>query len=158
MITVEFKDFEEMKRFAREILGTQEERKADTMPAPSVPVAPAQPAAPVVPVPTTPDAASAVPVQPMAPVVPTQGASQTAVPSAPQPMPPVQTASAPVPTNTSSYTQDDLARAAMTLMDAGRQNELLSLLAQFGVHALPELPQAQYGAFATALRGLGARI
>ncbi len=63
-----------------------------------------------------------------------------------------------VPTSAPSYTLDDLARAGMTLMDSGRQGDLQQLLAQFGVEALPALPPAQYGAFATALRGLGAQI
>lgn len=64
----------------------------------------------------------------------------------------------PVPTTAVSYTIDDLARAAMTLMDSGRQGELQNLLAGFGVEALPQLPQAQYGAFATQLREMGAKI
>lgn len=63
-----------------------------------------------------------------------------------------------VPTTSVSYTLDDLARAGMTLMDSGRQAELQQLLAQFGVEALPALPEEKYGAFATALRGLGAQI
>lgn len=63
-----------------------------------------------------------------------------------------------VPTSAPSYTLDDLARAGMTLMDSGHQGDLQQLLAQFGVDALPALPPAQYGAFATALRGLGAQI
>ena len=53
---------------------------------------------------------------------------------------------------------DDLARAAIPLMDAGGQQALVGLLSQFGVSALPELPKEQYGAFATALRGMGAKI
>nr|DAJ02426.1 MAG TPA: hypothetical protein [Caudoviricetes sp.] len=46
----------------------------------------------------------------------------------------------------------------MTLMDAGRQGDLQQLLARFGVEALPALPPVQYGAFATALREMGAQI
>lgn len=57
-----------------------------------------------------------------------------------------------------SYTLDDLAVAGMSLMDSGRQADLHQLLASFGVEALPALPPAQYGAFATALRGMGAKI
>lgn len=63
-----------------------------------------------------------------------------------------------VPTTTPSYALDDLARAAMTLMDTGRQAELQGLLGAFGVEALPALPKEQYGAFATALRERGAQI
>lgn len=69
-----------------------------------------------------------------------------------------QQAPAQVQTTTSSYTMDDLTKAAVMLMDSGRQADLLNLLAQFGVEALPALPQEMYGAFATALRGLGAQI
>lgn len=72
------------------------------------------------------------------------------------PTPPASQAA--VPTSTATYTLDDLSRAGMTLMDSGRQNDLLNLLTQFGVTSLPDLPAAQYGAFATALRGLGAKI
>lgn len=73
-------------------------------------------------------------------------------PPAPAPVP------APVPTTTTAYSLDDLARAAMTLMDAGRQADLQQMLSRFGVTSLPELPPAQYGSFATELRGMGAQI
>lgn len=82
---------------------------------------------------------------------------QTApVQTAPVQTTPVQTA---VPTSTVAYTMDDLARAGMSLMDCGKQAELQKLLKEgFGVDALPQLPKEQYGAFATALRGMGAQI
>ncbi|WAT79075.1 hypothetical protein [Bacillus safensis] len=63
-----------------------------------------------------------------------------------------------VPTATVSYTQDQLAVAASSLLDSGRSNELVSLLASFGVQALTQLPQEHYGSFATKLRELGAQI
>ena len=56
------------------------------------------------------------------------------------------------------YTLDDLTRAAIPLMDSGKQPELLQLIRSFGVEALPSLQPEQYGAFATALRGMGAQI
>lgn len=71
---------------------------------------------------------------------------------------PAVTPIAQVPVSTPTYSLDDLARAAMTLMDSGRQEELRQLLASFGVDALPALPQEKYGAFATALREKGAQI
>lgn len=80
---------------------------------------------------------------------------QTAPAQQPAPQPDPEPA---VPTSQQTYTLDDLARAGMTLMDSGRQADLQGLLKQFGVEALPALPQGQYGAFATALRGLGAQI
>lgn len=76
-------------------------------------------------------------------------------PVTPQSVPPVQNT---VPTSTPSYALDDLARAAMTLMDTGRQAELQALLVAFGVNSLPELQPEKYGAFATALREKGAQI
>lgn len=75
-----------------------------------------------------------------------------------QAIPAPQNVTPTVPTATVEYTLDDLARAGMTLVDSGRQGDLLQLLARFGVSALPALPKAQYGAFATALREMGAQI
>ena len=122
MITAEFKDFEEMMGFARNLVSTVETQDKP----------PVQQTAPVAPPP--------VQAQQMTPVTP----------------PPVQ--QAPVQTTAPSYTPDDLARAAMTLMDSGRQGDLIDLLAQFGADTLTHLQPEQYGAFATALRGLGAPI
>jgi len=87
----------------------------------------------------------------------TPAAPQEPTPPA-QPTPPTQQTTSAVPTSQQTYSLDDLARAGMTLMDSGRQADLQGLLKQFGVEALPTLPQEQYGAFATALRGLGAQI
>lgn len=95
-----------------------------------------------------------VPVQ-QSPATQTTPVRQTTVAQAATTAPVQQTQ---VPTSAPSYTLDDLARAGMTLMDSGHQGDLQQLLAQFGVDALPALPPAQYGAFATALRGLGAQI
>ena len=143
MIHLDFKDFNEMAEFARQLLGGQ---------AGKVPEAPA-----VQPVPTAPVVQPApMPIQaPQTAAVPT--APMVTAPAATAPATPAQAAAA-VPTAQSSYTLDDLARAGMTLMDSGRQGDLLQLLARFGVDALPALPQAQYGAFATALREMGAQI
>ncbi len=64
----------------------------------------------------------------------------------------------PIQTSTPTYSLDDLCSAAMTLMDRGMQVQLQQLLAGYGVASLPELPKEQYGAFAIALRGMGAQI
>ena len=48
-------------------------------------------------------------------------------------------AASAIPVNTLSYSMDDLTRAAMTLMDAGKQANLQALLANFGVESLPLL-------------------
>lgn len=142
MIHVEFRDFQDMLSFARQLLGQVEGEKVEK-PVQSAVVAPAAaPVAPAVPI-------QSVPVTPVVPV-PTQTPVVQSVPTAP-----VQ---APVPTSAVTYTPDDLARAAFALMDSGRQQELIGLLQQFGVNAIPELKPEQYGAFATALRGMGAQI
>jgi hypothetical protein len=64
----------------------------------------------------------------------------------------------PVPTSAPTYSMDQLAVAATQLVDAGRREELLQLLATFGAPALMQLPQEMYGSFATKLREMGARI
>lgn len=152
MITVEFKDFEDMMYFARNLVSTVETKdKPPVQQAAPAMTQPIQQVAPATPQP--------VQTQQMAPVTPPIQAQQTPAPPPVQQAPaapPVQ--QAPVQTAAPSYTADDLARAAMTLMDSGRQGDLINLLAQFGTEALTQLPQEQYGAFATALRGLGAPI
>lgn len=81
----------------------------------------------------------------------------TAVPTTP---PPTQQQTQPqgVPTSALNYTMDQLAVASTQLVDAGRREELLQLLASFGAPALMQLPKDQYGAFATKLREMGAKI
>lgn len=127
--------------------------------------APAQ--TPVTP-PVTPDQpAAAAPAYPQAPYPPV--APATGMPTyQPQPPAPVHSpqqpayAAPPAPAaplgQPPAYTMEDLSRAATPLMDAGRQQELTNLLTSFGVQSLTQLPKEQYGAFATALRQMGARI
>ena len=138
-ITVTFDSYEEMKTFAEELLGTENAPvSADSKEVPaqtqSVPVSQPAPAAPVMPVTT-----GQAPVQ--------------TVPTAP-----IQPPVTPVPTTERTYTLDELANAAMTLMDKGMKSQLQELLASYGVEALPALPKNLYGNFATALRGMGANI
>lgn len=91
---------------------------------------------------------------------PMQQQAPAPVPTAPpvQQQVPVQQAPQPVPTSAPTYDMNQLAVAATQLMDAGKQSELLQLLSAFGVQALMQLPQEQYGAFATKLRELGAKL
>lgn len=140
LMKVTFESMEELKDFAREVLSGEGQTEKTVKPVTDAPIQ------------TTPPVQNTVPVQP----APTQPAAPVNMgqPAAVTP-PPVQT---PVPTAQPSYTMEDLSKAGMTLMDSGRQGELRNLLAQFGVQSLPELPKEQYGAFATALRGLGAQI
>lgn len=139
-MTVTFNSFDEMVDFARSLTGQVhgtavqpvpvQETSQTSVPTASVPTAPA---ASVAPVPTAPATPAAVPTAPVTP--------------APA-----------VPTSTHTYTPDELAKAAMPLMDAGKQQELIGLVHQFGASSIPELRPEQYGAFATALRGMGAQI
>lgn len=58
----------------------------------------------------------------------------------------------------SNMTFDDLARGASTLMKSGQYMQLVELLGKFGVQTLSQLPKEHFGAFAVALRKLGAFI
>ena len=127
-------------------------------PAPVAPVAPvATPVthAPVPPVTMPP--ATVVPTQPTpAPVAtPTPAPApaapaQTVAPTNPAPTVPVTTA----PTDT----LDPIAKAGASLVDAGKMEQLLALLAKYGVQAVTQLQPDQYGVFATELRTLGAQL
>lgn len=173
MIHVEFRDFDDMVGFARQLMGQvqpvgamdtpsaaqqtemapEAPQAAQPLPAPAPIPVPAPAQQPIAPVP-----APVLVQQPAVPIPAPVPAQQPAVPtpaSVPQTAAPVPAA---VPTATASYTLDDLARAAMPLMDAGRQAELQQLLQLFGVEALPALQPGQYGAFATKLREMGAQI
>lgn len=154
-ITVTFDSFEDMKEFTEKFLGTEKvpvnlgekEVPAQTQSIPVTPVAPVTPIMPVQSAPVTPVAQPAP-----ATLVQTTPAEQTV------PATPAQPAMSPVPTMERTYSLDELANAAMTLMDKGMQNQLQELLASYGVEALPALPREMYGNFATALRGMGANI
>lgn len=91
----------------------------------------------------------AAPVTP-APVPPVTTPPTTAAPTNPAPVVPVTTA----PT----YTLDQIAKAGASLVDAGKMEQLLALLAKYGVQAVTQLQPDQYGVFATELRTLGAQL
>ena len=71
---------------------------------------------------------------------------------------PVAHAPAAVPVTAPTYTVDQIARAGASLVDAGKMEQLLALLARYGVAAVTQLQPDQFGAFATELRALGAQI
>lgn len=130
-----------------------------TATAPSAPTGPASPsnfapppaAPPQYPPQAAPPAAGMPPAAQYPP--PAQYPPQQYPPQAAPPaggMPPA----APAPT----YTLDQLSVAATPLLDNGRQHELSALLQSFGVVSLTTLPPEQYGAFALALRSMGAQI
>lgn len=80
------------------------------------------------------------------------GSSVPVAGPAPSPAP------AAVPTAAQTYTVEQLAVAATQLVDAGRREDVVKLNAQFGVQALTQLSKEYYGAYATELRKLGAKI
>ena len=129
--------------------------------------------------PATPAAAPVAPVAApvsLAPVNPTPGpAPTTAAPvAAPSPSPtpvtnaptagptsavPGNTPAPTVPVTTApTYTLDQIAKAGASLVDAGKMEQLLALLAKYGVQAVTQLQPDQYGVFATELRTLGAQL
>lgn len=63
-----------------------------------------------------------------------------------------------VPVVQSLWTHDRLAVAAMQLKDQGRIAELQTLLSQFGVASLVQIPKEQLSNFANALQNLGVKI
>ena len=135
---------------ATRVLETEEGKvsKSDTAPAP-IPA----PAAPPVSAPVTPTPAPA-PVNPApAPVAaaPVAGPQVTPPGNAPAVAP---VAAAP------TYTVEQIGKAGADLVsqDAAKMPELLALLQKYGVQAITQLKPEQLGAFATELRGLGAKL
>jgi len=105
---------------------------------PPAPVQPASVAAPVNPAPVA------------APVAPTPVTAQATAP---------YTSTAPV-APAPTFTVEQISKAGADLIGANsaKMPQLLGLLQQFGVQAITELKPDQLGPFATALRGLGAKI
>lgn len=112
---------------------------AQPAPAPVAQAPVAQPA----PVPAVPAAQTPAPV----PAVPV---------AQPAPVPAAPVAQMPAPT----YTKEQIASAGAMFMQQAPTNrdKLQTLLAQFGAPYINALPDEQLGAFATALRGMGANI
>ena len=126
--------------------------QAAPVPAPAAQPSPAPAALPSpAPVPVTP-----VPVaQPAAAPAPV---AQPAAAPAPVAQPVPAPAPAAAPTTARAFRFEDIQLAATSLCDTGKRAEVLALLAKYGIQALSALPAEQYGAFATELRGLGAKI
>lgn len=105
------------------------------------------------PFPTAQQAPAAPVQQPMpapAPVAPMPAPAATAQPNTP-------VAGVPL-AQPPKYTVDQIMAAGAQLMDAGKVNDLMNLLHSFGVQAVMDLKPEQLGAFATALRDMGAKI
>ena len=94
---------------------------------------------------------------PMSEIQPAPAPVAPAAPADPAPVPvaPVQPAQAPA---APAVTLDAIGRAGAFLVDAGKMPQLMELLKSFGVQAVTQLQEAQYPAFADALRALGANI
>ena len=99
---------------------------------------------------------------PVTPVPVAQPAAAPAPVAQPAPAPVAQPAPAPAPaaapTTARAFRFEDIQLAATSLCDTGKRAEVLELLTKYGIQALSALPAEQYGAFATELRGLGAKI
>ena len=100
-----------------------------------------------------PSPAPTAPVTPAAPVC-SAPAGQPAPAAPPAPAVPAAPTAAP------SYTVEQLQKAGGDLITAqpDKLPALMGLLEQFGVPAVTALPHDRLGAFATALRGLGASL
>ena len=124
-------------------------------------VAPVQPITQVAPAAAAPSsplvAASTKPAVSAAPVPTAQAPVQQ--PVVQSPVTEVQQ-SAAIPTShvAQSYTVEQLQMAMAPLVDAGKMEEIRALLNSFGVPSIMDLQPDQYGALATALRGMGAQI
>lgn len=132
-------------------------------PAPAVPAQPTAQVNPTTPVPGAPlSATSAQPEVPVASPVPVNNIApvQPVAPTTtPQPAAESQqTATIPTSHVAQAYTVEQLQTAMAALVDAGKMDGVRALLGSFGVQSVMALQPDQYGALATALRGMGAQI
>ena len=113
----------------------------------SIPEAAEAPATPAV-------ETTAAPAPVSAPAMPTTGAPVGATNPAPTTAPAVPLSQGP------TYTLAQIAKAGADLIsqNPGLTPQVNALLAQYGVQAVTDVKPEHYGAFATALRGLGAKI
>lgn len=59
---------------------------------------------------------------------------------------------------TQTYTVEQIGRAARPLVEGGRQQELVALLAEFGVTSVAALPEEARAVFVQRIRAMGAQI
>lgn len=87
-------------------------------------------------------------VSTVAPTVPTAPVTETTTPVTPAvPVAPVK-----------EYTLEEIQVAMQPLMDAGKIDQIITLLQRYGVSSLPEISKDRYGELITDLRALGARL
>lgn len=94
-----------------------------------------------------------MPIQAPAMAPPTAPVPVTA-PAAPSQ--PVQAVPSGAPVQ--GFSLEQLQVAAAGLMSAGKGQQVMGILQQFGIQAMTELPKERYGEFAMALRGAGAQV
>lgn len=105
-----------------------------------------------------------IPVQQMQPMAMPQAVPQQAqpipMPQQAQPIPAQQMQPTAIPQQTApqTYSVQDLSLAARPLMESGRQQELIGLLAEFGVQSVAAIPENRRAEFASRLRALGGQI
>lgn len=90
-------------------------------------------------------------------------------PAAPEPIPETVTVEpdpptmnpeppAPVAPPAPAYDKETLVRAAAEMMDQGKQQDLLQLLARFNVQSMMALDPSQYSEFGAAMKEMGAKL
>lgn len=117
----------------------------------------------------TPDPVQNVAVEPVVPAPVEQPSAQpeptvsTVAPTAPVTEPPVTEPTTPVTpavpvAPVKEYTLEEIQVAMQPLMDAGKIDQIITLLQRYGVSSLPEITKDRYGELITDLRALGARL
>ena len=87
-------------------------------------------------------------VSTVAPTVPTAPGTEPTTPVTPAvPVAPVK-----------EYTLEEIQVAMQPLMDAGKIDQIITLLQRYGVSGLPEIAKDRYAELITDLRALGARL
>lgn len=71
---------------------------------------------------------------------------------------PIQEPPVGIPTSDVNYTNEQLAVAMTSLVDAGKMDAVRALLNRFNAPSLMQLPKEMYGAFANELRQMGAKL
>lgn len=114
----------------------------------------------VIPAGTPMDVMEAVPVAPQ-PVTPAPSPAPVTPAPVPAMNPPQPAAPAPAPAPVPAAPKIDMnaiSRAGAGLIDQGKMQEVLAVLAKYGVQVITQLQENQFEAFAADLRALGAAI
>lgn len=114
----------------------------------------------VIPAGTPMDVMEAVPVAPQ-PVTPVPSPAPVTPAPVPAMNPPQPAAPAPAPAPVPAAPKIDMnaiSRAGAGLIDQGKMQEVLAVLAKYGVQVITQLQENQFEAFAADLRALGAAI